>query len=444
MRPINASHAHAAGGVATFGLSLLLLGLAPSASAVERIVTSCGEYGPGTLRAHVAASASGDVVRIPTCSDMELLGGQIDIPQDNLTIIGAGYLPRLSATLWSRVFHHTGTGTLRLEALQLRSGRIRANVATGGCVHSEGHVQLISAGVGYCEAIAEGGVDPIAVGGGIYAKTLEMHDSRVFSSLAMGPDSRGGGIATLGRVRLLRSWVYYNDAGNAGGIYTLGGATITYSTIELNTAEVDNAGIQASGGSVTINKSHISSNVAGRRCGGVCVAGTGRTSVLDSTIALNRATFLAGGELSDDADVSNSTIYANVDTSGSVCAGAIRARHLRLQSSIVAQNLCQAAPGRYVDIGGRPWEGWTLTGANNIIRGSLMPVPRGTLAVNPMLEAAHSNGGPTQTYRLLRGSPAIDRGNNSRGRLYDQRGPGYPRVFGPRADIGAYEVQVSY
>ena len=432
------------GAVAASTVIAFFLLMAPSAWGVERLVTNCAEYGAGTLRAQIAASASGDVVRIPTCGNLDLLGGEIEVPQENLTIVGQGYLPYISATLWSRVFHHTGTGTLQLQALQVTNGRIRGNVATGGCIHSEGRVQLIAAHVGYCEAIGEGGENPIAMGGGIYAKTVEMRDSRVFSSLATGPDSHGGGIATLERVTLLRSRVYLNDAGNGGGISTLGGATITYSTIEMNTTENDNAGLESSGGSVTINKSLISSNYAGRRCGGLCVQGTGRTSVLDSTIALNNAVFLGGGELSDDAEVSNSTIYANVDTSGSVCAGAIRAKHLRLQSSIVAQNTCLAAPGRYFDIGGRPWEGWTLTGADNIVRGSLMPLPPGTLAVNPMLEAAHSNGGPTMTYRLLRGSPAIDRGNNNAGRAYDQRGPGFPRVFGPRADIGAYEVQKTY
>jgi len=431
-------------GAAASTIGALLLLPAPSVNAVERTVTSCAEYGPGTLRAQVAASASGDVVRIPTCGNLDLLGGEIEVPQENLTIIGQGYLPYISTALSSRVFHHTGTGTLQLQALQVTNGRIRGNVATGGCIHSEGRVQLIAAHVGYCEAIGEGGENPMAMGGGIYARTVEMRDSRVFSNLAAGPDSHGGGIATLDRVTLLRSRVYLNDAGNGGGISTLGGATITYSAIEMNTTEDDNAGIESSGGSVTINKSLISSNVAGRRCGGLCVQGTGRTSVLDSTIALNRAVFLGGGELSDNAEVSNSTVYANVDTSGTVCAGAIRAKHLDLQSSIVAQNVCLAAPGQFFDIGGRPWEGWTLTGADNIVRGSLVPVPPGTLAVNPMLEAAHANGGPTMTYRLLRGSPAIDRGNNNASRSYDQRGPGYPRVFGPRADIGAYEVQKTY
>jgi len=40
---------------------------------------------------------------------------------------------------------------------------------------------------------------------------------------------------------------------------------------------------------------------------------------------------------------------------------------------------------------------------------------------------------------LLDGSPAIDRGNNEAGLLYDQRGIGFPRVKGVGADIGAYE-----
>lgn len=109
--------------------------------------------------------------------------------------------------------------------------------------------------------------------------------------------------------------MYRNAARYGGGLSTLGGATINYSTVDLNSAGRDNAGIESSGGSVTLSKSLVSSNVARRRCGGLCVTGTGRTSVLDSTVAGNRATFLAGGELSNDADVSNSTIYENVDTS---------------------------------------------------------------------------------------------------------------------------------
>src|SRR5262249_43579291 len=50
-----------------------------------------------------------------------------------------------------------------------------------------------------------------------------------------------------------------------------------------------------------------------------------------------------------------------------------------------------------------------------------------------------SNGGPTFTHALLAGSPAIDKGANPAALANDQRGPGFPRVVGPAADIGAFE-----
>src|SRR5215208_2811049 len=51
--------------------------------------------------------------------------------------------------------------------------------------------------------------------------------------------------------------------------------------------------------------------------------------------------------------------------------------------------------------------------------------------------------GPTFTHALLPGSPAIDTGNPSftPPPLYDQRGPGYPRVVNGRIDKGSFEVQ---
>jgi hypothetical protein len=53
------------------------------------------------------------------------------------------------------------------------------------------------------------------------------------------------------------------------------------------------------------------------------------------------------------------------------------------------------------------------------------------------------NGGPTETIALRHGSVAIDAGDNAaaQGLITDQRGPGYPRIVGPRVDIGAFELQ---
>ena len=58
------------------------------------------------------------------------------------------------------------------------------------------------------------------------------------------------------------------------------------------------------------------------------------------------------------------------------------------------------------------------------------------------------NGGPTLTHALLPGSVALDAGVAAAdlpefpGSEYDQRGVGYARISGARADAGAFEVQV--
>jgi len=64
------------------------------------------------------------------------------------------------------------------------------------------------------------------------------------------------------------------------------------------------------------------------------------------------------------------------------------------------------------------------------------------LNVNPLLNALGNFGGPTQTFALLPGSPAINAGDNAlipSGITTDQRGPGYARTVNGTVDIGAFE-----
>jgi hypothetical protein len=68
------------------------------------------------------------------------------------------------------------------------------------------------------------------------------------------------------------------------------------------------------------------------------------------------------------------------------------------------------------------------------------------VGTSALLGSLSNYGGPTQTYALLPGSPAIDSGSGAlipNGVTTDQRGPGYVRVSGPTVDIGAFEVQQS-
>ncbi|HEY0504662.1 MAG TPA: choice-of-anchor Q domain-containing protein [Lysobacter sp.] len=422
------------------GLAFATAALRPGdVQAATLPVSNCEDSGAGSLREAVATAMEGDTVDLSAleCNPVALTSGQIEVPQDNLEMIGRQGIT-IDANRTGRVIHHSGTGTLCIDRLLLTNGLYVANFATGGCLHSDGNVELVSSTVDSCQALGEGGTDPVALGGGVYANTALIRHSALSSNKAAGGAGHGGGISTVGRVTIFRSSVMFNEASAGAGVSTLGGATVTYSSISSNLAR-NNAGMEASGGSVTINKSSFMSNEAQLRCGAICVLGTGRTSILDSTFSRNLATFLSVGALSDDATISNSTIAFNVEQSGNECTGTIRARQLRMQSTIAASNACVASMQAY-DVGGRPWEGYTLTGANNLIGRSLVGVPADTISADPRLEVTPAfNGGPTFTHLLLSDSPAIDRGNNVFNRQYDQRGPGFPRVKGVRADIGAVE-----
>ena len=58
---------------------------------------------------------------------------------------------------------------------------------------------------------------------------------------------------------------------------------------------------------------------------------------------------------------------------------------------------------------------------------------------DPGLGALADNGGPTQTMRLLPGSPALDKYGCVGSGGYDQRGIQRPQ--GPKFDIGAFELE---
>ena len=84
--------------------------------------------------------------------------------------------------------------------------------------------------------------------------------------------------------------------------------------------------------------------------------------------------------------------------------------------------------------------GATISGNNNLIGDSgSIELPPDTIQDDPRLLPLADNGGATRTHALRPDSPAIDAGNNSASLNDDQRGPGFPRVLGTAADIGAFE-----
>ena len=75
---------------------------------------------------------------------------------------------------------------------------------------------------------------------------------------------------------------------------------------------------------------------------------------------------------------------------------------------------------------------------HNLIRdGSCSPA----ISSDPLLGSLADHGGETQTHALLRGSPAIDAGNDDTCLATAQRG--VPRPQGAACDIGAFEKTAS-
>ena len=233
---------------------------------------------------------------------------------------------------------------------------------------------------------------------------------------------------------------------------------MTYSLIHNNRATAGGGGLSVRRPSddyrtdLLVNKSTISNNVLddfetrniGGRGGGIDIGGSGPRTIIDSTISGNRAHLNSAAYIEGDVDIYNSTIAFNVEietidqdfpTTPCENRGALTANVLHLESTIVAKNTCTIGPASY-DIAA---SASAIIGADNLIARSRIPVPPDTISAAPRLAPLAENGGPTRTHLLLSDSPAIDRGSNLLDRLYDQRGPGFPRVKGAAADIGATE-----
>jgi hypothetical protein len=298
----------------------------------------------------------------------------------------------------------------------------------GGCIFSAGNVSLIASTVSYCTVLGIAADGNSVQGGGIYAAgNVSLLASTVTNNVAQATGTNnvalGGGVYSIhGSVTATYSSVANNSAvaaatqaAFAGGILVGGNLNISYSTISGNHAQVD-GGIRLNtlvSHTAVISNSTISGNTSSDNFlgnGGVYIQGASLT-LSNSTIAFNTA---------------NSNFAGGLGVYGAPA---------QLQSSIIADN---TAGGVASDFGGSA----AATGANNLIFHSSAAVPGDTLVgVCPRLLVLADNGGAILTHALMHTSPAIDTGNNAQVLTYDERGQFYPRVFGARADIGAYEWQ---
>ncbi len=280
-------------------------------------------------------------------------------------------------------------------------------------------------------------------GGGIknFWSTVTLKDV-VITGCAAGGQTQclyGGGIHNVATMTLENCTVTKNHANGTGGaIYSHGTLAIINSTISDNTA-ANGAGIDNHIGNITIAGSTISDNRAAGFGGGILNnAGDSLTNIVNSTISGNSAGTTGGGIHNEwgGGTLTNVTVAYNV---AGVAGGGIYQKTSQpayhgatLKNTILAHNTagdCAGALNNIKDEGG------------NVCTGSSCGLPVG----DPLLGPLQDNGGLTFTHALLRGSAAIDAGNNSVCPDTDQRGVARPQDGDGDTvavcDIGAFECE---
>lgn len=402
-----------------------LLPAAPAAALSYPVTSLADTDTKGTLRGSVKeanAHVGADTIPIEVTGTIELQSAlQIIFDPVSIAGPGAGQLEvRRVGSAPFPVFAFSSIDPSTLSGLTVSKGRAVGGggfVIGGGVRNSEGSLTLTGVTLKGNEALAEGGDDERAEGGGVYSEgPLTLRDSVVTENVARASDgtaetlAAGGGVAAFDSLTVERSTISDNvaEATGGGGIASAqGGGLLTpeqteieLSTISGNSVNAADGGTQtrAAGGGITAFEANLT---------GTTVVGNSATST--------------GGAFGANLDAFMTTVVGN---------------------SIVSNPLGEA----------ESCNGETVSNGFNLDEdgscefeagGDLEGVPAG---LDPVLR---DNGGPTPTHALLTGSIAIDSGN-SFGSTIDQRGLPRPSDFpaignkegGDGSDIGAFELQV--
>jgi hypothetical protein len=256
-----------------------------------------------------------------------------------------------------------------------------------------------------------------------------------------GQGGHGGGL-TAGATTIIGSTISGNRsgrggdgpgyagarAGEGGGIAASGPLVITNSTVTNNVTAEGGNGTRGGGG--------------GGDGGGIYVSHS--LFITNCTVTNNRTSGFYGGH--------GGGIYSSISSP------------INIRNTIVANNTVATGGAPDFDGQGPDLFGPVNSQDYNLIKDTTGATIKGITTHNitgldPLLGPLADNGGPTPTYALLPGSPAIDAGDDcitkTDGCLppsftadlpkpvtTDQRGAGYPRLASTTVDIGAFEVQV--
>jgi hypothetical protein len=244
-----------------------------------------------------------------------------------------------------------------------------------------------------------------------------------------------------GNLTLNAITVQNGSAGYGGGINNSGGmVVVTNSTFSGNTVNYGYGGGIFNSGTITVINSTFSDNLAAYG-GGIFNFGTMTTA--NSTFSRNTANYGYGGGILNSGTI---TVVNNTFSDNSIAwigdgGGIYNSGVLHLKNSILANSTDEYGITVMNDCYS---EVALASDSHNLIESTLtcgLPVS----SADPKLGPLANNGGSTNTFALLAGSPALDAGDDAVCAAVpvnnlDQRGITRPQ--GAHCDIGAHEFVV--
>jgi hypothetical protein len=244
------------------------------------------------------------------------------------------------------------------------------------------------------------------------------------------------------------------DAGLGGAIHNSGTLTLDLCTFASNAVSGGAAG-NGGGGRQYMG---IGGNGGPGGSGGSGLGGAlfdaGTASLVNCTIAFNAGSG-ADGAGGGDGNTSVTGSRGGAGGNGGSGVGGVEGR-CGLTNCTIASNVGQGGSAGQGG-SGFVWQGNGGNGASgaagdawggaqggtmvNTLTASNTPAGGDSFA-DPKLGPLADNGGPTWTMALLPGSPAIDAADTASAPPTDQRG--FPRPYGPAADLGAFEAMPLY
>ena len=407
------------------------------------IVTNGGDAGAGSLRNALSLGGINLIVFDISVTVVTLTSGPLPISgRNNLTIDGGSSKVTIDSQGSSRIFNVDNSTDIHFLNLIIQNGRsIDTDGGSGVLVEQNSELSI-------SDSVIQNN-DSLFGGGGI--STLNSTLTITNTTIQNNTCTLGGGAgihAETSSVSISTSLIQENTSSAFGGgidVLTGGSIIIAYSTISSNTAIGGGGGIFISVDStVTLHHSLVDSNSSQNNGGGISCAGD--ITIQNSTITNNQAGLTGGGIHLFSIILTNSIINTTIShnsTGPGGNGGGINIIQLtsrpNVGNTIIAQNIATTGPDVF---------GTVISLGNNLVGNDTGAVgftePPDLLDVDPLLGPLQDNGGLTLTRALLPGSPAINAGNTFLSQtlldpLFDQRGPGFPRVIDLAVDIGAFE-----